>query len=250
MKTKILWRIICIIFIFCITGCGINLNDKKTDFVKPTVNYEKEETPEWVIKLAEEKNTDQIFIVAGVGQTTAYVSMHQKDENNDWRCIITTPGYIGKYGLGKTKEGDGKTPVGEFHFTEAFGIADNPGCKMDYLKVSDDNWWSGDVNYKYNNMISIKDYPNLAKDDSEHIIDYNYEYQYCLNISYNEEGTPARGSAIFLHCLGPLKPYTGGCVAIPKQKMQKVMQNAKTDCVVIIDSLQNLSPKTWEDLGL
>ena len=33
-----------------------------------------------------------------------------------------------------------------------------------------------------------------------------------LNISFNEEGTPGRGSAIFLHCLGPQKPCTGGFI--------------------------------------
>ena len=41
-------------------------------------------------------------------------------------------------------------------------------------------------------------------------MDYPYHYQLCLNISYNEEGTPGLGSGIFLHCLGPAKPFTGG----------------------------------------
>ena len=31
---------------------------------------------------------------------------------------------------------------------------------------------------------------DVESGDSEHIIDYIYHYQYCLNISYNEEGTP------------------------------------------------------------
>ena len=35
--------------------------------------------------------------------------MHEKDENENWKEMITTPGYIGKAGLGKTKEGDAKT---------------------------------------------------------------------------------------------------------------------------------------------
>ena len=102
----------------------------------------------------------------------------------------------------------------------------------------------------YNEMVSIKDYPDLVMDDSEHIVDYDYQYQYCLNISFNEEGTPGRGSAIFLHCLGPLKPYTGGCVSIPENQMKKVMQNVREDCVVIIDTLQSISPEYWEEWGL
>lgn len=52
-------------------------------------------------------------MVAGIGKTTAYVSMHQKDADGNWKQIFTTPGYIGKSGLGKTKEGDAMTPVGD-----------------------------------------------------------------------------------------------------------------------------------------
>ena len=189
--------------------------------------------------------------LAGVGETTAYVSMHEKDDAGNWKQIITTPGYIGKHGLGKTKEGDGMTPIGAFHFTDAFGIAVNPGVKeFKYKRVGDSDYWSGDQNYKYNTMVNINDYPKLNMDDSEHIVDYTYQYQYCLNISYNEEGEAGKGSAIFLHCLGPYKPYTGGCVAIPKDQMIKVMKNVEKDCVVVIDYLQNLSPETYEDWGL
>ena len=238
-----------------LTAC----NTQEIEFTKSTVaqtsnevsQATREDSPDWIAKLAEEKKAEQIFVVAGVGYTTAYISMHEKDSSGKWKEIVTTPGYIGKYGLGKTKEGDGMTPIGTFHFTEAFGIANNPGCTLGkYKKVTDDDWWSGDTKYKYNQMVSIKDYPDLAKDDSEHIIDYTYQYQYCLNISYNEDGTEDLGSAIFLHCLGPYKPYTGGCVAIPKEAMLKVMKNVKKDCVVVIDSLQTLSPETWNDWGL
>ncbi len=88
-------------------------------------------------------------------------------------------------------------------------------------------------------MVSLKDYPGLKTDDSEHIVDYPYEYQYCLNISYNEEGKAGAGSAIFLHCLGNRKPRTGGCVAIPEEQMYFVMRHVDPECVVVIDSMEN-----------
>lgn len=69
---------------------------------------------------------------------------------------------------------------------------------------------SGDPDRQYNQMVDIRNVPDLVMDDSEHIVDYQFQYQYCLNISFNEEGTPGRGSAIFLHCFGPQKPWTGG----------------------------------------
>ena len=58
---------------------------------------------------------------------------------------MTTLGFIGKHGLGKEAEGDGKTPVGDFSFNYAFGIADDPGCAIEYHKVTDDSYWSGDL---------------------------------------------------------------------------------------------------------
>ena len=210
-----------------------------------------EDAPEWVGKLTQAADAEQMFVVAGIGETTAYVSMHEKDADGKWKQVMTTPGYIGKYGLGKTKEGDAKTPVGTYRFNCAFGIAGDPGCAISYRKVTDDDYWSGDQRegYKYNEMVSIKDLPDLNVSDSEHIVEYVSQYQYCLNISYNEEGTPGLGSAIFLHCLGPVKPYTGGCVAIPQDKMVTVMKNVRPDCVVVIDSLEKLSPETWAELG-
>lgn len=199
-----------------------------------------EESPQWVKNLPAAKNATQLFIVAQIGEkTTAWISMHEKI-NDTWQQIMTTPGFIGKNGLGKTKEGDVKTPVGTFYFTEAFGIATNPGCRIRYTQVDENTYWSGDVNYKYNEMIDIREYPALNKDDSEHIIDYNPHYIYAMNISYNEEGTAGKGSAIFLHCLGDKKTWTGGCVAIPEAKMLFVLHNVQPNCVVVIDSLKNL----------
>ena len=198
-------------------------------------------TPQWIQNLAVKNNANQIFVVAQIGEkTTAWISMHVKDPKGEWQQIMTTPGFIGKAGLGKTKEGDNKTPVGVFHFNFAMGIADDPNCLIPYVKVDENYYWSGDANYKYNQLVDIRDYPNLNTEDSEHIIDYNPHYTYALNISYNEEGKPDLGSAIFLHCFGSAKPWTGGCVSIPTEKMKFVMQNVTPECVVVIDTLENL----------
>ena len=140
-----------------------------------------EESPQWIKDLKSSKKADQIFIVAGIGKTTAWISMHEKDSNGNWQEIMSTPGFIGKNGLGKTREGDGMTPIGIFKFNRAFGIAEDPGCKaFDYLQVDENHYWSGDQKLKYNQMIDIRDFPNLNKDDSEHIADYDPQYTYAL----------------------------------------------------------------------
>lgn len=203
-------------------------------------NYET--SPAWVQRLPEAQEANQLFVVAGIGHTTAWVSMHERDWNGNWKEVMTTPGIIGKNGLGKNKEGDGMTPVGTFGFNAAFGIAPDPGCAIPYRQADENIYWSGDVRpgMKYNEMVDIRSLPGLDKENSERIVDYNPQYIYCLNISYNAEGLPGAGSAIFLHSFGPQKPYTGGCVAIPLDKLEFVMKHVRPDCVVVINDLEKL----------
>lgn len=73
---------------------------------------------------------------------------------------------------------------------------------------------------------------------SEHIISYGSVYHYCVAIGYNKEGTPRKGSAVFLHCAGA--GATGGCVSIPEDAMIRVIQNLKEDAVMIIDTTANM----------
>ena len=203
------------------------------------------DSPEWITALPAAREAEQLFVVAGIGmdKTTAFISMHQKDADGNWKQILSTPGFVGKNGLCPDedhKEGCGQTPAGIYHFNRAFGIAPDPGCAIPYFQVNENTYWSGDPDRQYNRMVDIRDVPDLVMDDSEHIVDYEYQYQYCLNISFNEDGTPGRGSAIFLHCLGPAKPWTGGCVAVPENIMKLIMRNVREDCVVVIDTLENL----------
>ena len=106
--------------------------------------------------------------------------------------------------------------------------------------MTDKTYWSGDEKNHYNEMVDLGDCPDLDLENSEHIVDYDYEYQYCLNISFNEDGTAGKGSAIFLHCLGSKKPYTGGCVAVPENIMKLIMRNVREDCVVVIDTVDRM----------
>ena len=209
-------------------------------------------SPEWVGTLEAAKDASQIMVVAAFSEdaTDAWVSLHEKQSDGSWHMVMTTPGFIGKNGIGKTKEGDAKTPVGTFHFNRAFGIADDPGSKIPYVKADDDTYWSGDPRegYRYNQLVNLKDLPDLDVNECEHIKDYIYHYQYCLNISYNEECTPGLGSAIFLHCFGPAKPFSGGCVAIPEDQMRYVMQQVDENTAVVINTYQALSgTDEWPD---
>ena len=239
--TRILAIALALVLAAGLAACGSNAS-KKSEY-----KGIKTDSPEWVANLDAAATADQMLVVAAFSETAtdAWVSLHEKQADGTWKMVMTTPGFIGKNGLGKTKEGDAKTPTGVFHFNRAFGIADDPGCAIPYVKVDQDTYWSGDPRegFHYNELVNIKDLPDLdlASGDSEHIIDYIYHYQYCLNISYNEEGTPGLGSAIFLHCFGPAKPFTGGCVAIPESHMKYVMQHVDDKTAVVINTYEALS---------
>lgn len=203
------------------------------------------DSPEWVARLPAAREAKQLLIVAAAGmdRTTAWISMHRKEADGTWKQMISTPGFIGEYGLCADedhREGCAHTPIGVYHFNRAFGISPDPGCAISYVQVNEYTWWSGDPERHYNEMVDIRDIPDLNPKDSEHIIDYEYQYRYCLNISFNEEGAPGRGSAIFLHCFGPRHPWTGGCVAVPENIMKMIMQKVQPDCMVVIDTLENL----------
>ncbi len=212
-------------------------------------------SPNWVGALDAAKNAQQMLIAAAFSYDAAdaWVSLHEKQSGSIWHMTMTTPGFIGKNGLGKTREGDGKTPAGVFRFNRAFGIADDPGCAIPYVKADKDTYWSGDPRHGfcYNELVSLKDLPGLDVESgsSERIADYVYQYRYCLNISYNEDCVPGRGSAIFLHCLSPSKSFTDGCVAIPEDHMRFVMQRVNGKTAVVIDTFEALSgigARPWE----
>ncbi len=250
VKKRFLISILITAFCFCGTTAHCFDDDPalSTDGLHASIQHEVD-SPDWVKALpaAQDPDTRQLFIAAGLGpdQTAASISMHERDENGSWKQILSTPGFIGLNGMvrdAEHREGCAQTPIGTYRFNKAFGLADDPGCSIPYIKADEYTWWSGDdrEGMHYNEMIDIREFPDLDKTNSEHITDYEYQYQYCLNISFNEEGAPGRGSAIFLHCLGPLKPYTGGCIAVPENIMMLIMQKVSADCVVVIDTLESL----------
>ena len=235
--------------LFSLAACSASTRDRGSESIHSSTQQETD-SPDWVKALpaAKDSSVKQIFVVAGMGmnKTTATVSMHERDKDGNWKQILSTPGYVGKNGLcpdADHAEGCGQTPIGVYKFNKAFGIAADPGCAIPYFRVNDNTYWSGDARegMHYNEMVDIADYPDLDLADSEHIVDYEYPYQYCLNISFNEEGTPGRGSAIFLHCFGTVKPYTSGCVSVPENIMKLIMKRVDPDCVVVIDTVEALT---------
>ena len=197
----------------------------------------------WVAELDVAQGASQMIIVTAekMGTIDVTVSMHTKDENGFWVENYKTPGQIGRNGLGKEKEGDGKTPIGVFTFTKAFGILPNPGItSMPYLQVDETHHWVDDPESKYyNQCVSTRDVePDW--NSTEHLYKYVGDYNYSLSTSYNKECTPYVGCAIFLHCTVKDFRPTSGCIAIPEEYMVETMVHLRSDCIIVIDTTENI----------
>ena len=139
------------------------------------------------ISIASTKSSmDQVIIVVGTGGYRANISLYEKDNNSIWIKKISTNGYIGKNGItDNKKEGDGKTPTGLYDLGIAFGIASNPGTKLSYRKINNNDYWVDDPNSKYyNQWVDIR---NVKKDwnSAEHLYSYKTAYKYLFTIYSN-----------------------------------------------------------------
>lgn len=177
--------------------------------------------------------TDQIVLVDYTGGSKAVLSLHEKVDGV-WTEVLSCNAYVGKNGIGKTKEGDKKTPAGTYNLTTPFGIKADPGAQMPYTKVTKYHYWCGDSSSEYyNKLVDERKVDRKHTSSDEYLIKYKGVYNYCLFIDYNAEGTPHKGSCIFLHCTGSNK-YTAGCVAVPEKTMKKIVQWARAGAKIVI----------------
>ena len=186
-------------------------------------------------KYLDKKSVNCLIFVKHTGGTKCEVLLYRKAKKSNgkyaWKKKLQCNGYVGRYGIGKMREGDAKTPTGVFKPTEAFGILDNPGTALKYTKLTPYLYWSGEWG-TYNTMVDSRVLGHIPE-NSEHLISYSPHYNYAINIGYNPNNTYWEGSAIFLHCFGNY-PYTGGCVAISQKNMKTVLRTITTKTRVCI----------------
>jgi len=211
------------------------VQETRTESIASEYPTEEKESS-WVVELDVAETASQIIVVSADG-SNATVSMHNKEEDGTWTEILSTGGKIGRNGIGKTKEGDGKTPTGVYHFMFGFGNMPDPGCGLSYTQVDDSYYWVDDSDSAYYNRFVSTDDVTKDWDSAEHIAGVKSSYNYVLALDYNADCVPGKGSAIFMHCT----PTGGaGCIAVPEEMMVEIMQNVKDGCVVVIDSVEGV----------
>lgn len=192
----------------------------------------------WVGELDIAQSVSQLIIVSAGSGYTAELSMYEKTSEG-WELILAAAAYIGRNGIGKTEENDGKTPTGVYYFTLAFGNNANPGTSLSYTHVDSTYYWVDDSDSAYYNQLVSTKYVTADWSSAEHISSSPNAYAYCLALNYNSSCTPYKGSAIFLHC--SIGKATSGCISIPQSDMITVLKNVNSDCAVIIDYSYNIT---------
>lgn len=207
---------------------------KQNMYIKVNANGEKSEAEQSAAALLDcADSANQIVLVEYESGSSAKLSIHEK-KSGVWKQLYSCSAYLGKNGIGKTREGDKKTPVGTYNLTQPFGIKADPGSPMDYTQVTKHHYWCGTSGSKYyNQMVDMREIDRKYTSSDEYLINYKGEYNYCMFIDYNKNGVEGKGSCIFLHCTGN-KKSTSGCIAVPESTMKKIVQWAKPGAKIVI----------------
>lgn len=176
-------------------------------------------------KYLDDEAVGQLLEVKYKGGSSAQVVLRNKVRSIDgtvsWKTALSCSGRVGSRGIGSAREWLARTPSGNFGITSAFGIKDDPGAKLEYVKVDSSMYWCSDRSY-YNELIDIDECPHDCT--GEHLIDYRPYYNYGLFFDYNTNPVRyGKGSAFFVHCLGGLSS-TGGCIAVSQKNMIKILR--------------------------
>lgn len=186
---------------------------------------------ESIISSTQDLNASSLVLVKCTDGSNARLEYFTRSINGKLKFKSSCDGYIGREGLGKTIEGDFKTPEGEFSLLKAFGILENPGTELDYINVTESTF-ACDENCEYYNQIidtAVVHHACTGEDMSKLAPAYNFG----VVINYNPDRINPLGCNIFFHCKGN-NPYTAGCVAGDEDFIKNFLQNCgKTPMISI-----------------
>jgi L,D-peptidoglycan transpeptidase YkuD (ErfK/YbiS/YcfS/YnhG family) len=129
-------------------------------------------------------------------------------------------GYNGLAPPGKKREGDGRTPSGDYGFSFYFGVKPNPGVAFKYRHAYTYDVWDDDPSSpRYNEWVDTRRHGAGAGPEPMHQVP---AYNYAAVIAYNTGRVPGLGSAIFLHV--GTGSATAGCVSLPEDQLLKILR--------------------------
>ena len=151
--------------------------------------------------------------------------------NKIFRCQIGEGGTVKAV---KKREGDKKTPIGNWFFKKIYYRSDKvlrPKIKKNVLKINKitkNCGWCDDISsQKYNKHINISNFqsPNI---NHEKLWREDEAYDIIIVTSHNVKPTiKNKGSAIFIHCSFLDKRKTAGCIALKKKDLVFLLKNLR-----------------------
>src|SRR5205823_5510256 len=128
-------------------------------------------------------------------------------------------------GVGKASESTRSTPAGSYTLDQAFGRAPDPGTKLPYRHVGNDDWWVSDAHSAAYNTYRHCRPGTCAFDESagENLGQAGASYDYALVIGYNTTKPVAgAGSAFFLHVDAGVA--SAGCIEVPRATVVSLLR--------------------------
>lgn len=164
----------------------------------------------------------QVVLVETSGTHATVLACTRRKDGSYVRSLGPYKARIGRNGLapaGGKREGDGRTPRGNFALRTGFGTAADPGTAVSWLRVgSKDVWVDDPASSLYNEHARL---PARGRWASAERMDQS-AYRYAQVIGYNPHNTPGRGSAIFLHLA--TGGATAGCVSLSAGNLLRVLR--------------------------
>jgi L,D-peptidoglycan transpeptidase YkuD (ErfK/YbiS/YcfS/YnhG family) len=133
---------------------------------------------------------------------------------------------VGIHGVGPTREGLGRTPIGVYTVTQAFGNQPSNGTRLPYFRAGIDDWWDeSPTSAAYNRHVRDVASPG---GDSENLYEAGAAYAHAVVINYNSHPVvKGAGSGFFLHVSTGYP--TAGCVAINSRVLTEIMRWLRPD---------------------
>jgi L,D-peptidoglycan transpeptidase YkuD (ErfK/YbiS/YcfS/YnhG family) len=192
-----------------------------------------EETPWFANQVG---NAAQVLSVVGTGGSKAKMDVWQRSAAG-WQPVgVGINANIGSKGM-SVEHSDGQmlTPMGIFTLDFAFGTQPNPGGGLQYVQVTPDHWWDGDMKSPtYNTMQVCKKAQcpfNTDPSSGTENLDIP-QYAHAIVMGVNKERIPGKGGAFFVHTTdgGP----TAGCVAIDDATLVSIMKWMQPGAVIAV----------------
>ena len=171
-------------------------------------------------------NATQVLSVVSTGGSTAKMDVWQRDANG-WQPVGTAiPVHVGANGMvPQSHDGEMATPMGIFSLDFAFGTQPSPGGGLQYVHVTRDYWWDGDMNSPTYNTMQICKKADCAFDTNpasgtENL--YIPQYAHAVVMGVNKARVPGNGGAFFVHTTDG--GATAGCVSLDDDTLVKIIR--------------------------